>query len=120
MRKFIVEHSKRGTSIIEVDVVLLSLLEDTSLAWRLKSGESIYRVLAPANHDMVMSWAVFDTEEHALGVAVIDITMSYKRQAEKAHTAFDEAACNEELMSIKTCKLGAENEKRKQQSQISR
>lgn len=112
MKKFTIISRKGVTSIQEVEIQMLSAMEDPSVMW-MNPGEYKAKVLKPESlyekqNDgslipPVWCWfAFFDTEEAARTQAELDLKRELERAARKAHVEFDEAAFLERCKEIKT------------------
>ena len=91
MRKFISKTFKDKTSVIELDLKEVGLMEDQSLAWRLQSWEKLFEVLAPASlaGERYYSYFLYDYPEACHTYAIDELTQEAKRTAEKRHTTVD-------------------------------
>lgn len=107
MIKYSIQTLKGATSIIEVELRQVSLLEDPSLAWRINAPECMYYIVKPSSFpgEAFMSWAFFDSRECALAKAQADILHEAKRTAEKSHSNFDNERYQERLSAIKFVNL---------------
>ena len=107
MRKFLLQHLKGKTSIIEVEVEKATVLSAPNYYgwWSLKEGESVYNVLAPpAIKDMyphpIMWWALYETPEEAMAEGEKNIRADAERTAIKHHTELDVDSMNAKIAAI--------------------
>lgn len=116
MHKFIILHSKdKGTSITEVEVEMISSVEDPSVMW-LPKGEYKARVLEPASlyektpqgslvAPVWHSHAFYETAQHAWTVAEEQIRAGFERELRKFGIAYTEQQVQEKLSQIREVKL---------------
>lgn len=122
MRKFTIISRKGTTTLQEVEVEILSPIDDPSVMW-LGKGEYKARILAPESlHQKVerevngkkeivlvpdvWCWhAFYDSEEAARAKAEKEIQTEFERQARKSHTELDVVACLAKCKEIQVAKL---------------
>lgn len=102
MIKFIPQTIKGQTSVYEIEVKPVTLLEDPSLSWRAKPGEILYKVISPKNFAEEKWWSfyMYDSAEKALEVASGLLNENAARTARKDHTELDEANLSERIAAI--------------------
>lgn len=112
MKKFTIISRKGVTSIQEVEIQLLSSIEDPSVMW-MNPGEYKAKVLKPESlyekqndgslTPPIWCWfAFFDTEAEARAQAELDLKKELERAARKSHIEFDEAVFLERCKEIQT------------------
>lgn len=103
MRKFAIISRKGVTTLQEVEIEIVSALEDPSVMW-LGKGEYKAHIMLPVSlHEkqedgslkppVWFSHAFFHSEEEARKQAEHDIQKEMERVARKSHTQFDPIAC---------------------------
>ena len=101
MKKFYVLHSKGETSILEVECREISLLEEPI------QSEKSYRILGPkemllkGEYPIIMSWALFDSQDEAYSMACKDIQLDEERTARKEHKEVNQSKIDDRISSIK-------------------
>jgi len=110
MRKFISKTFKDETSVIELEVEEVSLMQDQSLAWRLQPGEKLYEVILPKSlaGERYYSYFLHDYAGACHSYAIEELTQETKRTAEKRHTVVDETLLQSKIDGIERVLLQGE------------
>lgn len=103
MRKYIVQHLKGVTSILEIECEKVTLLEDPSLAWSLKNFEYKVKVSKPVSFagEILCWWALFATEPLARQQAEKELIEEAKRNARKEGRLFTVPELGKILQKVK-------------------
>lgn len=107
IKKFAPHSLRDQTSIYEIEVKPVSLLEDPSLVWRAQPREVYYKVVSPKQFAGEKWWSFFmyDSEEEALAMATSRVNEEATRDARKAHIEIDQEKLTAKLSSIKIISL---------------
>lgn len=111
MRKFIIQTKKGVSSIQEVEIQLVTAMEDPSILWRMKPGEYLAKVLKPESMyekqndgrftPPVLCWFAFhDSEEAAKAVAEKDHKREMERISGRAHLNEDANEAAERMAKL--------------------
>ena len=106
MRKFTVQHSRGTTSIIEVEIEIVSAMEDPSVLW-LPEGEFKARIMAPTslnNQDgqpsVWYSHALYWTANQAWVRAERDVRSTFDFNLRKYGTPYTEEDVKAKMTTI--------------------
>jgi|ERR1700722_5686214 len=102
MRKFTIIHRKGTTAVQEVEC-----MEAFCHPWEVRPGEKKYCISAPEElkNQLLMSWALTDTEGDALAKANIELRGEFERDSRKSHTELNEAKFLAAVDAIKVVRL---------------
>lgn len=100
MRKFIINHTKDSTYIVEVECE-----KAFCSSWETLPDECKYKLILDGKPVVYMSWAVYDTEAFALNVAAGDIRKEFERREIKHKEKFDEQEFLKSVANIKRIRM---------------
>ncbi len=93
MIKYVVQHLKGVTSVLEIECTRLTPLEDQSVAF-LSSNDYKVKITEPKSlaGEVWFGWALFDSSEQAMFQAVLDMVEEAQRNERKHKVPYDKEA----------------------------